>query len=260
MTRTSFMARNLALSALVGATTLLVACAMDDEPQVASVGQNGEQNGGYDDGYDGYNAGKDGDHDRDKDKDKDKVKVEFFDAGTTLKAKALIKLEDQRKVKKVVVILKARGKAIVACKNPAGRESPGQKKEIDVRAFGDEKVDVDGKDEDILVKVETKEPKLKDIDSLCPNDKFEAKLRDVKFNEAKLIIIIFSKDDKAEKQTINCKFSPATHDGNVPKSKMKCQISKGGDDNDGDDDDHHDDDDKDDDHDDDDNDGDDKDY
>jgi hypothetical protein len=231
------MARNLALSALVGATTLLVACAMDDEPQVASVGQNGEQNGGDGGGHD---DGKDDDHDRDK----VKVKLEFFDEGTTLKTKALIKLEDHNKVKRVVVILNARGKAIVVCKNPAGKEPPGQTKEIEVRAFGDEKVDVDKKDEDIFVKVETKEPKLKDIDSLCPNDNFEAKLKDVKFNEAKLIII-FSKDGKTEKQTIDCKFSSPTHDGNVPK--MKCQISKGGDDNDDNDDNDDDDDDDDDD-------------
>jgi hypothetical protein len=104
----------------------------------------------------------------------------FTDNGTTLSASGSVAglgNED------VTVVLNANGTATIICANPAGKVAPGQTKDLNVS--GSQTI-TDVKNGRVDFNVTTAEPVAPP--DACPNPKWTAKVTDVDFNSATLIV------------------------------------------------------------------------
>lgn len=207
MSRNILMSGNILFSAFFGATTLLAACAMEDEPQFESVDQEVES------------------IDQESSLTLSSVShsnLSFTDLGTTLFASGIVSgLPSNHD--KVVIKLIVIGKATATCTNPGGNQPPGQNPVVfPVTLTGSTTVPAheirSGK---ISFKVTTSAPRSPVPGAPdCPNPNWTEKITDVAFTTAKIIVF---QPESTTVLAVSCTCSPPTSNGPVPGSTVTCQ-------------------------------------
>jgi len=200
------MTRNFWVSALVGTTTLLAACATQDEPKVESVDQSSNVHL------------KGGAH----------AKPSFVDGGLTLAASGeLAGLGDED----ILVTLSATGNPTATCTNPAGATQPPGHNPASVTVTGSTAIPAEKiKNGNVAFSVTT-EPPVSPIPDApdCPNPQWTEAITGVSFTSA--IITIMQPPPPPPPApgtvvlTVSCTFSPATSNGAVTVSTVTCTSS-----------------------------------
>lgn len=193
------MTRNFLFSVLVGTTTLLAACATQDEPQVASVDQGSSVHL-----KGGANA-----------------EPSFTDNGLTLTANGdLAGLGESD----IVITLSATGTPTATCTNPAGATQPPGQNPASVTLTGSVPIPASKfKNGNVHFSV-TIEPPVSPIPDApgCPNPQWTETITDVAFTSA---IITVEQPVGTSVLTVSCTFLPATSGGDVPSSTVTCTSS-----------------------------------